>query len=203
MRELRPEFLVGAPLGELLPRYLSFVASTLGSAVFKSNIWAAQGFAFLLMATLLYSTWRYYRDEDIRLILCCWFAVATVAAVGIGRAAVAEPGRMLTMSNRYGFFSVILMCSLAMLLQQKFKMFRTSAVYVLVVFSALYSSWAYRQFQGPLEDFLGARYKSFNRHHYLVFGHPARDSIAIVTAAIEAGRYTPPCRPFPDCEPSN
>jgi hypothetical protein len=202
VRASRPGYLVGAPLGELLPRYVAFVGLVLGSAAIESNAWIAYGFASLLVVTLLYCTWRFYKDADIRLMLCCWFAVATVAAVGVGRAAIAEPARMLALNDRYSFFSVIFMCSLAMLVQQKFKVFRTPAVCLLVAFSIIYSTWTYRQFQEPLEDLLQAKYITFNRHIYQVFGYPARESAAIVKAAIEAGRYNPPCRPLPECESS-
>ncbi|NQX87546.1 MAG: hypothetical protein HRT77_02675 [Halioglobus sp.] len=195
-----PAYLVGAPLLELLPRYVSFVVLVLGGALFDSNSWIAYGFGAVQLLVLSVFTWRFYRDDDVRLMLCCWFPVATILAVAVGRAAVADPEAILTLNNRYSFFSVVLMSSLAMLVQQKSALFKTPAVCALFFLSALYSFWSYRQFEGPLQVSLQARYDAFNRGRYWVIGRSSQEAMDIVGAAIKAGRYVPPCRPLPACE---
>lgn len=203
LKELHPDLLLEPTLSEALLRYGSFVLVVLGSAITLANAWLAGVFGAVMLAVLVFATLRFYKHEDIRLVLCCWFTVATVAAVAVGRAALGEPGYILGANNRYGFFSVMLLCTLAMLAQQRFRVFKTHAMYLFVLLAATYSVWSYRQFAGPLNEFMSGRYESYNMRRYQVFGYLPGEMAAIVKESVSQGRYAPPCRPFPDCQTSS
>jgi len=153
-----------------------------------------------MLGFLCFVTFRYYREEDVRLILCCWFAVATLAALAVGRSALMPPELALFSNNRYGFFSVMVMCTLVMEVQLRFSVFKTSMAYLLLALAVGYSVWSYQRFVGPLEQFLSGRYRSYNETPYYVIGYPMAATSSIVARAVRAGRYIPPCRPYPSCE---
>ena len=85
-----PRLLVDATVSELLARYASFFMVILDGAITATNAYLAVCFGSIMLGLLCFVTFRYYREADVRLILCCWFAVATLAAVALGRSAIAE-----------------------------------------------------------------------------------------------------------------
>jgi hypothetical protein len=193
-----PSQLTGAPLPQVLARYAGFFLAILGSAFTDTSAWGAGVAGLLVMATLVYISLRFIRHEDIRLALCCWFVVASAAAVTLGRAWWLPPDYVLI--TRYSFLSVILVCTLALLVQTRFKVFQTPAVYLVVMLAAGYWAWAHVHFETTLQENLKGRYREFNNARFTVFGKPEAESTAIVTHAISAGIYQPPCRPLPECE---
>ena len=62
---------------ERLVRYASIFMVLLGRAITAINAYLAVCFGSIMPGLLRFVTFRYYRQEDVRLILCCWFAVAT------------------------------------------------------------------------------------------------------------------------------
>ena len=148
-----------------------------------------------LIVALVFLTFRCYRDNDIRLLLCCWFAVATLAAATLGRVGYIMPGDIL--NQRYNFFSAMLVCPLTLLVLMKFEVFKTYAVYLVVVLALVYSMIAWRN-SGLLSQSQDSLHRNFNNGFYPVVWRPQAQ--AIVTEAISLGIYKPPCRPFPHCQ---
>jgi hypothetical protein len=193
-----PGLLIDPPFHQALSRYLAWFLIILGSAFTDSSTLVAGAGGVIMVAVLLFVTVKFYKHEDIRLALCCWFVVGCAAAVSVGRAMFMDP--VTIFHQRYSFFSVMLMCTLTLLVQVRFKGFRTAAIYVLVVLAGIYSVWTYRHFERPFQAVLKERYGAFNAGEFPVFGRPRPESAAIVREAIAAGIYNPPCRPFPACE---
>ena len=201
IRAVFPGVLLDPTFQQFLARYTAWFLVILGSAFTDSSTLGAGLVGFVMLAVLSSISFRLSKSEDIRLILCCWYAVAAAAAVTVGRAHMHTPDYVL--ESRYSFLSVMLLTTLALLVQVRFRIFKSSAVYVLVLLAGTYSTWTYHHFERPLQDFMSKRYGVFNNNHYLVFGKPARESGAIVREAISTGMYNPPCRPFPECESSS
>jgi hypothetical protein len=101
------------------------------------------------------------------------------------------------LGQRYNFFSVVLMSTLTLLLQVRFKVFRTSAVYLVVLLAGMYWVWTCRHFESQLQVIMNQRYGAFNSGKFPVWGSPESETTAIVREAIAAGTYNPPCKPFP------
>lgn len=183
------------PLNELLVQYPTFFLSLLGSPFIDSSVLWAGVFGLVLLVALVFLTLRCYRDNDIRLLLCCWFAVATLAAATLGRVGFIMPEDML--HQRYNFFSVMLLCPLTLLVLMKFDVFKTYAVYLIVVLALVYSTIAWRN-SGLLSQSQDFLHRNFNNGFYPVVWRPHAQ--AIVTEAISLEIYKPPCRPFPRCQ---
>lgn len=196
-----PDQLYDAPLYQVMVRYAAFFLVMLGSAFTNSSAWGAGTAGLIVLAVLSFISVRFLKQEDIRLALCCWFAVASATAVTAGRAIWLSPEYILV--TRYSFLSVILVSTLALLLQTKFKLFKTPLVYPVILLAGTYWVWAHRHFEGPLQNFMNERYKAFNNERYPVLGRPSTETAAVVREAISTGLYKPPCRPFPECEASS
>ncbi|MCB1688058.1 MAG: hypothetical protein KDI33_06215 [Halioglobus sp.] len=193
-----PDVLFDMSPGVVLERYGSWFLVILGSAIVDSSTPAAATFGLCMLAVLLYVTIRFFKHEDIRLVLCCWFIVATAAAVTLGRARTLVPDYIL--DSRYTFLSVMLLCTLTLLLQLRVKVFRSYALPVIVLLACLNWAWTFYHFVAPLEHDLKVRYNQFNANIFLVFARPVEESNAIVQEAIAMGIYIPPCKPLPHCE---
>jgi hypothetical protein len=197
IRTMLPGYLGDATLLQALPRYATFFLAFTGSALIDfSVLWAAVAGGGML-ALLVYLSFLSIRQDDIRLILCCWFAVATLAAVTVGRALLVAPDAIL--HARYNFFSVMLLCPLALLTLTRFAVFRTYAVGLVLILALVYSASTWRHSQELLQKELNNLYRAFNLGRYPVVGF-ADGADAIVKEAIALGIYHPPCRPFPTCE---
>ena len=196
-----PSQLVDAPLNQILMRYVAFFLVMLGSAFTDSSVWGAGAAGLMVLAILSFISIRFIKQEDIRLALCCWFVVASATAVTAGRAIWLSPDYIL--DTRYSFLSVMLISTLALLIQTKFKLFKTPLVYLVIPLAGIYWIWAHRHFEGPLQDLMNERYKAYNKERYPVFGMPSTQPAAVVREAISTGVYKPPCRPFPECEASS
>jgi hypothetical protein len=196
-----PDQLYDAPLHQVLARYAAFFLVMLGSAFTDSSVWGAGAAGLIVLAMLSFISIRFIKQEDIRLALCCWFVVASATAVTAGRAIWLSPDYIL--DTRYSFLSVILISTLALLVQTKFKLFKTPLVYLVIPLAGIYWIWAHRHFEGPLQDLMNERYKAYNNERYPVFGRASTEPAAIVKEAISTGLYKPPCRLFPECEASS
>lgn len=194
IRAVLPDYLGDAPLSETLPRYAAFFLAFTGSALINFSALLAEIGGAAMLVLLVYLSLRSLRDDDIRLVLCCWFAVATLAAATVGRALIVAPDNIL--HARYNLFSVMLLCPLALLTLTRFAIFRTYAVYIAVVLALFYSVSAWHQLEPRLDSNLNARYSLFNKGRYPVAGMPAKAKV-IMDEAISEGIYNPPCRPFP------
>lgn len=187
-----------APLHQALARYAAWLLVILGCAFNDSSTLVAGAVGIAALALLSFISVRFYKYADIRLELCCWFVVASAAAISFGRALALGPSYIL--HERYSFLSVMLVCTLVLLVQVRFRFFRSCAIYAVVLLAGMYSVWAFRHFESPLQDNLSKRYSEFNKGRFWVVSQPLDESGAIVNNAIAAGIYNPPCKPFPQCE---
>jgi hypothetical protein len=187
-----------APVLQILARHAAWFLVILGCAfIDASTLWAGVA-GLALVAALSYATLRLLRQDDLRLVLCGWFVVANAAAVSVGRARLLTPDYIL--HERYSFFSVLLLCILALLLQVSWKSIRAPVTYLAVLLAGVFWVWTYRHFESPVQDIQTARYAEFNRGQFWIVGEPLVESNAIVEQAIATGIYRAPCRPFPECE---
>lgn len=193
-----PDELINASIIEILQRYALFFLASLGSAFFLSGATWAAAIGLLMLLLLAFLSLRFYKHEDIRLVLCCWFIVASAAAVTVGRSYFLAPEYSLL--SRYTFLSVLLLSALALLMQARLAIFKTYAAYLVVVLAGGYWYWAQTEFKQSLQDELELRYSAFNTGNYPMFSKWPRETRAVVNEAIEAGIYNLPCKPQPACE---
>ena len=186
----------GVLLNVDLAGYIKFFLVILGSAVTDSNTRLAGASGLGILALLSFITARYYKSEDVRLVLCCWFIVASAAAVSTGRAFV---GTEYILVSRYSFLSVLLASTLILLTLHRFAASRAIALYLVVVMAGTYCVWTYRHFDAPLQKMLEVRYKHFNAEQFWLVFVPASETNAIVGESVARGIYNPICRPIPDC----
>ena len=195
---LLPDTLIEAPLYEQVLRYVSYFFVIMGSAFTDTSTVVAGVIGAAAFTVLTAVSIQFYRQEDIRLALCCWFVVGSVAAVTAGRALWLPPELILT--SRYTLLSVFLVTTLTLLLQKKIALVKTSTIYLLVPLAGIYWIWANLHFQKSLDDVLQWRYSQYNNDIYFVLDRPQAESNNIVARAISSGIYKPPCKPFPKCK---
>jgi len=160
----------------------------------SSDITAGMGGAALL-AMVLASSWKNWRAADIRPELCCWLIIASTAAMVLGRAHISPLEYAL--SSRYSFPSTLLLASVWVLLlnrlpQQRWRWFAGAAVLAAVFWV---TSWSI--YSVALQPHVEKRIARFDHKVYWVYGHPTRETNAIVAEAIAAHIYQPPPRPYP------
>lgn len=196
-----PEEMIDAPLHVILARYASFFLVLLGSAFTDSSTQVAGAVGAGMVSVLIFVSLRFLRHEDNRLVLCCWFIVATAAAVTVGRAFWLRPEYIFA-STRYTFLSVLLVCTLTLLVQIRYASARATVLCLVAVLASCYWSWTFRHFSEPLQTLLEYRKKQFNADRYHMVTKPLSESKAIVSEAVARGIYNPPCRPFSGCQDS-
>lgn len=197
LRAEHPGILIGASFSELVPRYSSFFLAMLGSAFTAQSTLLAGTVGAIGLGLLVLISFREKMQQDIRLVLCCWYIVATAAAVTYGRAYTATPDYAL--SSHYTVVSALFIACMAMLVPLHFKRLGGKSALCILLLSGLYCTWAFNTFNPRLEAMLERRHDYFNKGAYVVFGVPVKDSNAIVQDAIDKGIYNPPCRPQPQC----
>lgn len=198
LKRFFPNLLIDPSLQEVVVRFASFFFVILGSAFFDTSALLAGCTGVAMLGVLSYVSLRDIKHTDHRLAMCCWFVVASAAAITVGRASVVSPDYVLT--TRYSFLSVLLATSLAVLVQTRVGFFKSRAVYASALLACVYCLWSYQNFAAPLEEALNKRYARFNKGHFIVFGYSGTESGKVVKEAIARGIYKPPCRPFPECE---
>ena len=196
--ELLSLALVDPSIKQTVTQYAAYFFVILGSAPIYFSTLGAGTAGLAILAVLLFVTLKFYKHDDIRLELYCWFLVAFAAAITVGRALLAPPEYALT--QRYSFISALLICTLALLLQVRFALVRTPALLLILLLAVTYWSWSNFHFDRPFQNHISARHITFNNGHFPVVLTPVGEADAIVNKAISAGIYNPPCRPFPECE---
>jgi hypothetical protein len=189
---------VDPSIKRILTQYAVFFLVILGSAPIYFSTLGAGMAGFFILAVLLFVTLKFYKHDDIRLALYCWFLVAFAAAATVGRALLTTPEYVLT--HRYSFISTLLVCTLALLLQVRFALVRTPGVLLVLLLAVTYWSWSNFHFERSFQNHMSGRHSIFNSGYFPVVLTPPGESDLIVNKAISAGIYTPPCRPFPECE---
>lgn len=188
--------MIDAPLSELIPHYIYFFFALLGSAVTADNVLLAGATGMLSLFVLAMLTCRNYREADVRLLLCWWYVVITVAAVSWGRAKVVPLDYAL--SSRYAFPSVMMLVTSCALLGVKLTARWPRAVYPLLILTLAYSALSYLVYSGPLEEKVNRRIMGYNRGFFLALGYTHKQSSGIVEEAKSLGIYNAPERPVPD-----
>lgn len=193
-----PGLLIDPTFSELVARCGSFFLVMLGSAFTDQSTYLAGTAGALLLGLLIYISLVGMFRDDQRLTLCCWYIVASAAAVTYGRSLIGSAVYIL--DSRYSFISVIFVSCVAMLTLLHFKRLQGRPALVITLLCSVYSFWVFQHFQAPLDALLQKRHAAFNKGHYEVFGWPMGQSNAVVERAVELGIYNPPCRPQPQCE---
>ena len=190
--------IVNPTITQILEQYATFFLVILGSAPIYFSTLGAGAAGLVILLVLLFVTLKFYKHDDIRLALYCWFLVAFAAAATVGRALLTTPEYVLT--QRYSFISALLVCTLALLMQVRFALVRTPAVLLVLLLAVTYWSWSNFHFKPLFQDHMNQRHSIFNNGHFPVVLTPVGESDVIVNRAISDGIYNPPCRPFPECE---
>ena len=188
---------VDPSIQQVLMRYAAFFLVLLGSAPVYFSAVVAGAVGLVILAVLVFVTLKFYKHNDMRLALYCWFLVAFAGAVTIGRSLLMLPDYILM--SRYTFISALLVCSLALLLQVRFKLVRTPAVLLVLLLAVTYWGSINLHFESWVHRYMDGRYVNFNNGRFPVILRPAGESDGIVNKAISEGIYKPPCRPLPEC----
>ena len=190
--------IVNPTITQILEQYATFFLVILGSAPIYFSTLGAGAAGLVILLVLLFVTLKFYKHDDIRLALYCWFLVAFAAAATVGRALLTTPEYVLT--QRYSFISALLVCTLALLMQVRFALVRTPAVLLVLLLAVTYWSWSNFHFEPLFQNHMNQRHGIFNNGHFPVVLTTVGESDVIVNKAIADGIYNPPCRPFPECE---
>ena len=184
------EYFFSTPL-----KHIGYYLVLLGSAVSEQNVIPAGLSGVLLLLLLVLSSLRNYRQEDLRLELCAWFAALSVAAMVLGRAPYSPVEYAL--SSRYSFPSVLLMATVWVMLATRLSFHGRRLLWLAILLSSVYCINSYRLYSTALQPELERRVELFNSNVYWQFGTSVPESNAIVARAVELGIYHPPARPYP------
>lgn len=175
--------------------HAAYFLTLLGNVFSESSVHIAAAGGGLMLLAVIGSSWSHYREADIRVELCCWLLILSAAAMMLGRAPYSELEYAL--SSRYSFPSTLLLASVWIMLVNRLPVVRwrwfAGAGAVAAVFWAS-SWWLYAAALQPHTD---KRIERFDRGEYWVWGHPMKETNAIVAEAIARGLYRPPQRPHP------
>lgn len=173
--------------------YVLYTLTLLGCAVSESSVGAAAAAGGLMLIILCVSTVGRWREEDVRLELCCWFIVLSVMTMVLGRGfASVDYG----LSSRYSFPSVLMLSASWVLLALRLQLHRWWALVPAIALSLAYTVHSYGVYSLALQPYMERRVENFNRGRYRAWPHPLTQSNQIVAEAIELGIYSPPPRPL-------
>ena len=176
-------------------KHIGYYLVLLGSAVSEQNVIPAGLTGVLLLLILVLSSVRNYRQEDLRLELCAWFAALSVAAMVLGRAPYSPVEYAL--SSRYSFPSVLLMATVWVMLATRLSLHGRRILWLAILLSSVYCINSYRLYSTALQPELERRVELFNSNVYWQFGTTVPESNAMVARAVELGIYHPPASPYP------
>lgn len=199
----------GSPVNpiDMLDNFLSlpshhvlYALTLLGSGISGTSIAYAATTGTILICILMIATIRAYRNQDVRLELCCWLIVLTVLAMVLGRAPYSSIEYALV--SRYSFPSILLLATLWVLIAARIDVDLAAKLSRPILLSAgliagIYCINSYQLYARPLQQYLEMRVDQFNRENYVVWMHPLSTTNEIVAQAIAQGVYQPPSRPLP------
>jgi len=182
------ENLVTAPGHHVL-----YTLTLLGNITSESSLSLAASCGMFVLLALVISTLASWRSADIRLELCGWLVVLSVAAMVLGRSFTdVDYG----LSSRYSVPSVLMAATTWVLLAARLQL-RSPLIYLCIVMvCAGFNVYAYSVYGDALRPYLERRVLRFNRGHYPAWPHPVAESNAIVGESIRSGIYSPPARPM-------
>lgn len=172
--------------------HVLYTLTLLGNVSSESSVGLAAAFGSLVLSVLLVATLASWKSADIRLELCAWLVVLSVAAMVLGRSFTdVDYG----LSSRYSVPSVMMIATTWVLLASRLQL-RPLPVYLLITLAcASFNVYAYTHYGEALRPYLERRVERFNRGKFPAWPHPMRESNAIVAASIHSGLYVPPTRP--------
>ena len=176
-------------------KHIGYYLALLGSAVSEQHLIPAMLTGVLLLLLLVLSSIRYYRQEDLRLELCAWFAALSVAAMVLGRALYTPLEYAL--ASRYSFPSTLFMATVWVMLAIRLSLRDWRLLFLAILLSGVYCINSYRIYSDALQPHLEARVNQFNAGIYWQVGVPASETNAILAKALELEIWTPPARPLP------
>ncbi len=171
-----------------------YALTLLGNAVSESSLaGAALAGAAMLIALIVVSI-RSFREPDIRLELCCWFVVLSVAAMVFGRSFTSVD---YALSSRYSFPSVLLLSAIWVLLAVRLNIQAGWTFMLVTSLACIYCTTSYSVYSEALQPYLKKRVQIFNEGKYWAYPLSMKESKDIVEQSISLGIYTPPPRPLP------
>jgi len=182
--------ILAAPL-----HHLHYFLALLGSGVSESSVFTATAAGVVALSSVVLISARSFTESDVRLELCCWYIVATVLAMVMGRAYFTEVQYALT--SRYSFPSVLMMCTLWVLFAYKLKLHQPYILGFAALLACLYTVNSYSVYSPLLQPHMEARVNWYNKEIYPLWGSPKGEPRMIVNEAILQGIYRPPARPYP------
>lgn len=185
----------GAPFLESFIHLVQFFLLLLGSFIGEGSKLFAATLGGLSLAVLAWVSVNSYRETDIRLELCWWYVVLTIAAVAVGRADFLKLEYAL--NSRYSILSILMLATAWTLLAVKLNI-RSIRILLLVSLAVgLFSFDSYVRYAGIFESHINGRIKFYNRQVYPALGYTVQESGATVKEAISLGIYKNPPRPLP------
>ena len=175
--------------------HVLYCLTLLGCAVTENSVALAAMAGMTMIAILVVSTVKSSREEDLRLELCCWFVVLSVAAMVLGRSFTSVD---YALSSRYSFPSVLMLATTWVLVVVRLDIQSRKLLLLGGLLAATYCVSSYYVYSKPLQYQAEKRVKNFNEDNYWAWPHPRRESNAIVAQAVSLGVYQPPSRPLPD-----
>lgn len=175
--------------------HVLYFLTLLGCAVTENSVALAAMAGMTMIAILVVCTVKSYREQDLRLELCCWFVVLSVAAIVLGRSFTSVD---YALSSRYSFPSVLMLTTTWVLVAVRLNIKSRKLFLLAGLLAATYCVSSYHIYSTPLQYLAEKRVKNFNEDNYWAWPHPKRESNAIVAQAVSLGIYQPPSQPLPD-----
>jgi hypothetical protein len=177
--------------------YVLYTLTLLGNTVSESSVLAAASTGGLLLIGLSACTLARWRKADLRLELCCWFIVLSVATMVLGRGFTSVD---YGLSSRYSFPSVLLCATAWILASVRLQLTQWRVLLPALLIAMTFNIHSFGAYSQALQPYMDKRVEDFNRGYYRAFGFPAKETNNIVNEAIKEGLYTPPSRPMPPAE---
>lgn len=167
----------------------------LGSSISGSSIAVATVTGCVLMLALVFSSIKSIQSEDIRLELCCWYIVLSVAAVVLGRAYFTEV--QYALNSRYSFPSVLMLSAVWLLVAINLNLRRPAFLLSITLLAGVYSVNSYMMYSEALQPYVDLKVKRHNRSKHPAWTKPKGEASQIVAESVLLGIYKPPPRPMP------
>jgi hypothetical protein len=175
--------------------HIIYTLTLLGNAASEHSVALAAMTGFAMLAVTIVCSMGSWRNQDLRLVLCCWLIVLSVAAVVLGRAPYSTVDYAL--SSRYSFPSVLMLATCWVTLAVSFRLRHWMVLGAAVMLAGGYYTYSWQTYPGALEPYLEKRVRNFNKGKYWAWARPMKESNGIVAEAVSLGIYQPPPRPLP------
>ena len=120
-----------------------------------------------------------------------------MAAIVAGRAFVMDIQVTLA-SPRYSFPSVLLLCTLWLLIAVRLRLQKPALLYSIALVAGIYTLTSYHIYTERLQHRVNVKVSRYNKGIYHMWTIPKAETKAIVARATTLGVYNPPARPLPN-----